>query len=162
MTEDFMGPADNRPAGSIEGPAAPRQRLPRAARLLFRAARRRCPECGSGGVFRSYLHLHDRCPACGLLMDRGERDFFIGAYTINLIVAEMLVFFGGLAVLAWTWPDVPWTGLMWGLAILMVLAPIALYPFARQLWLAVDLLFQPAAPADFGEAQPSPGRDGGP
>lgn len=114
---------------------------------------RRCPECGSGNVFRTYLHQREKCPACGLQLDRGERDFFIGAYTINLIVAEMLVFFGGIAVLRLTWPDVPWDGLMYGLATLMVIAPIVLYPVSRQLWLATDLIFRPSEAADFGDGQ---------
>lgn len=82
-------------------------------------------------------------------MDRGQGDFFIGAYTINLVVAELLVFFGGLLVLWLSWPDVPWNALMYGLAALMVGAPIALYPYARQLWLATDLIFRPAESDDF-------------
>jgi uncharacterized protein (DUF983 family) len=124
--------------------------LARAARILARAALRRCPNCGSDTIFRGYLHQLDSCPGCRLLLDRGEGDFFIGAYTINLIVAELLVFFGGMAVLVWRWPDVPWQGLMWGLAVLMVAAPIALYPFCRQLWLGCDLIFRPAESSDFG------------
>lgn len=121
----------------------------RATRILSRAAARRCPNCGSANVFRNYLAQREACPACALKMDRGEKDFFIGAYTINLIIAELLVFFGGMAVLVRTWPEVPWTGLMWGLAALMVVAPIALYPYSRQLWLACDLIFRPPASGDF-------------
>ena len=112
---------------------------------------RRCPECGSRNVFRAYLHQRESCPACGLRLDRGERDFFIGAYTINLIVAEMLVFFGGIAVLRLTWPNVPWNGLMYGLGALMIVAPIVFYPVSRQLWLATDLIFRPSEPSDFVE-----------
>jgi hypothetical protein len=86
-------------------------------------------------------------------MDRGEADFFIGAYTINLIVAELLVFFSGIAVLLRTWPEVPWTGLMYGLAALMVAAPIAMYPYARQFWLGCDLIFRPPEDADFDSVE---------
>jgi uncharacterized protein (DUF983 family) len=130
----------------------------RAARILGRAILRRCPNCGSGGIFRSYLHQSAACPSCGLRLDRGERDFFIGAYTINLIVAELMVFFGGILVLLRTWPDVPWTALMWGLAALMVAGPILLYPLSRQVWLAFDLIFRPAEPSDF-EGSGVVGRD---
>lgn len=73
----------------------------------------------------------------------------MGAYTINLIVAELLVFFGGLAVLRFTWPEVPWDALMYGLAALMVVAPIVVYPVSRQLWLATDLILRPSEPDDF-------------
>jgi len=137
----------NRTAGAARANSAPA--AARMARLLGRAAVRRCPNCGSGGIFRNYMQQRDNCPGCGLKLDRGERDFFIGAYTINLIVAELLVVFGGLAVALQTWPDVPWQGLTWGLAALMVAAPIALYPVSRQLWLACDLIFQPAEDQDF-------------
>jgi uncharacterized protein (DUF983 family) len=121
----------------------------RAAHLLARAVFRKCPNCGDGGIFHDYMRHRDACPECGLRLDRGQRDFFIGAYTINLIVAELLVVFGGLAAVLLTWPDVPWNAIMLGLVALMIAAPIILYPAARQLWLAIDLIFQPAAPADF-------------
>jgi uncharacterized protein (DUF983 family) len=151
-----MSDDPNTSAGGLHGAAAPgpatsasRESAPGALRTLGRAAARRCPNCGSGAIFRSYLAQHPSCPDCGLRLDRGESDFFIGAYTINLIVAELLVVFGGLAVLLWTWPAVPWSALMWGLAALMIAAPIALYPVSRQLWLACDLIFRPAETADF-------------
>lgn len=125
-------------------------------KTVGRAVARRCPNCGSGHVFRSWLHQHASCPSCGLRLDRGEADFFIGAYTINLIVAELIVFFGGMAALIVTWPDVPWTVLTWGLVTLMIVGPVALYPWSRQLWLAADLIFQPAEAADFAESPAPP------
>lgn len=119
------------------------------SKTILRALARRCPDCGSNGVFRSYFKQRDSCHACGLRFDRGEADFFIGAYTINLIVAEMLVFFGGIAVMLLTWPTVPWNALMYGLAALIVAAPIGLYPFSRQLWLAIDLILRPGEARDY-------------
>jgi uncharacterized protein (DUF983 family) len=147
MNDSYTG--DGRDAAR-HGSASPGGRM---VRIIGRAAVRRCPNCGSRGIFRNYLQQLDCCPGCHLKLDRGERDFFIGAYTINLIVAEMLVFFGGLAVLLVTWPDVPWRGLMWGLVALIVIAPIILYPLSRQLWLACDLVFQPAEDTDFAPAK---------
>lgn len=126
---------------------------PNPAVVIGRAFARRCPNCGGRNIFRSYLHARPACPACGLRLDRGERDFFIGAYTINLIVAELIVVFGGLAALLWTWPEVPWTGLTWGLAAAVVVAPIVLYPFSKQVWLACDLVFRPAEPSDYADAE---------
>src|SRR5688572_29747200 len=95
------------------------------------------------------MHHRSVCPTCGLRLDRGEKDFFIGAYTINLIVAELIVFFGGIGTLLVTWPDVPWRGLTWTMIALMVISPIVLYPFSQQLWLATDLIFRPAEADDF-------------
>jgi uncharacterized protein (DUF983 family) len=138
----------------------PRRRVPdsgplRAAIILGRAAVRRCPNCGGAGIFRSYLRQRPTCPRCGLRLDRGQTDFFIGAYTINLIVAEIIVFFGGLAAILFTWPDVPWALVMWGLVGLMVVSPIVLYPVSRQFWLAVDLIFRPAEEVDYGSRRES-------
>jgi uncharacterized protein (DUF983 family) len=130
-------------------------RHPSPWRALARSIGRRCPNCGHGNVFRSYLHQRQSCPGCGLLLDRGEPDFFIGAYTINLIAAELIVAFGGLAVLVATWPDVPWTILTYGLALLVVVGPIVLYPFSRQVWLATDLILRPAEQADFSADPPA-------
>lgn len=95
------------------------------------------------------MQQRSECPKCRLRLDRGEKDFFIGAYTINLIVAELIVFFGGIGTMVVTWPDVPWTALTWTMVALMVISPIVLYPFSRQLWLATDLIFRPAEPSDF-------------
>ena len=53
-----------------------------------------------------------------------------------------------LALLA-TWPDPPWTPILFGGGALMVLMPIAFYPLSKTLWLAVDLVFRPAQPDDF-------------
>jgi uncharacterized protein (DUF983 family) len=121
----------------------------RAACLGARALARKCPNCGGGNTFRNYLRQRDVCPDCCLRLDRGETDFFIGAYTINLIVAELLVVVGGAAAVLVAWPDVPWNAIMYGLVALMIAAPILLYPVSRQLWLALDLFFQPAGTSDF-------------
>jgi uncharacterized protein (DUF983 family) len=130
--------------------------LPRVSgHRALRTLLRRCPNCGAAGVFRSYLHHRASCPACGLRLDRGEPDFFIGAYTLNLIVAELVAVGAAFAVGAATWPDVPWTALMYGVAVLIILTPIMFYPFSKQAWLALDLFFRPAGASDFVSVNPA-------
>ena len=58
---------------------------------------------------------------------------------LNLVVAELALAAGALAVAVATWPAVPWRTLTGAGAALMVLAPVAFYPFAKLIWLAVDL-----------------------
>ena len=73
-------------------------------------------------------------------MDRGESDYFLGAYTINLIGALVLAV--GLAVLAGVRPDWPrfW---LYGLGLsAIVLFAFWFYPVSRLLWLAFDLAFR--------------------
>ena len=128
---------------------------PPAPRMLGRALRRRCPLCGGADLFDGWIEPKDACPRCQLKLDRGESDFFLGAYTLNFIVVELvLAGFLALAVLV-TWPDVPWDALLWIGAPLVVITPIAFYPVGRVLWLAVDLVMRPPGPMDF----PEPGLD---
>lgn len=101
------------------------------------------------------------CPGCGLLTDRGEADYFLGALLLNLIAAELVpVTLVGVLVIA-TWPTPPWVLVLWGGIGLAAIAPIIGYPFSKTLWLLADLQFRdpvrspPRAPT--GPDQP--GRD---
>lgn len=117
---------------------------------LMRALRLRCPQCGRGRVIRSWFSLRDACAECGLRFERDEaEEYWLGAYTLNFIVTE-LVFALFLAVILFaTWPNPPWTTIIWVGVIQMCLTPILFYPFSKAVWLAIDLIFRPAGPADF-------------
>ena len=116
---------------------------PPVARMLGRGVRRRCPLCGSGDLFLGWVEPRPSCPRCQLKLNRGEGDFFLGAYTLNFVVAELLLgLFLALGLWA-TWPDVPWDMLLWVGAPLMVLGPVLFYPFSRTIWLALDLAMRP-------------------
>lgn len=120
----------------------------RAARLLGRGLLRRCPNCGSGGLFRRWLLMRPSCPGCRLVLDRNEPDYFIGSFTVNFVTAELIICVGALASILLTWPDVPWEAIKWGLIGTMVPLPILFYPFAKTIWLALDLTFRPVTLAD--------------
>ena len=97
-------------------------------------------------------HRPPRCAACGLRFERGhdeEHDYWLGAYTLNFLVTETVFGVGVLLALLATWPDPPWTLLLVGGGVLMVLVPIVFYPVSKVLWLALDLVFRPAQPDDF-------------
>ncbi len=115
----------------------------RALVLCGRALRRRCPACGEGAMWDGWLRLEPACPVCGLKLDRGESDFWIGAYLFNLIAAELSFALVFVLVVLVTWPNPPWTLLTWGGAAGAVLAPILFYPYTHGIWLAFDLLFRP-------------------
>lgn len=111
--------------------------------LTGRALLLRCPRCGSGGILRSWFRLKYECPLCGLTLDRGEPDYWIGGYAVNFVAAELLVV-GILVVVGLaTWPDVPWALVQWGGVALAILTPILFFPFSRVLWLAWDYCFRP-------------------
>lgn len=130
----------------------------RPGRGLGRAIRRRCPACGGADVFRSWTETREACPGCDLRMNRGEDDFFLGGYTLNFIMVELvLAVFIAVAVVL-TWPAVPWRVLLWVGAGLMVVTPIAFFPFSRTIWLALDLGMRPPRPEDFGTSPATRGR----
>jgi uncharacterized protein (DUF983 family) len=129
-------------------PTALRTRVVRALRL-------QCPACGARGIVAHWLRLADRCPACGLHPDRGEPDHFLGGYVVNLGIAEAVAAALWVALLVLTWPDPSWTLMQWSAAVLVVATPIALYPFTRLVFLALDLSAQPHRPGDFGDGDPT-------
>ena len=116
--------------------------------LVGRALRWRCPNCGGRPVRASWMRRLPGCPVCGLRLDRGEHDYFIGAYLLNLVVAEMILGFGLLVVLLASWPDPPWDAIQYGGVALMLIMPLVTYPFTELLWLAFDLAFRPLTPAE--------------
>jgi uncharacterized protein (DUF983 family) len=107
-----------------------------------RALMRRCPRCGERHVWRGWFTLRERCPLCGLELDRGESDHFYGAYLLNFVVAELIPATGFVVAILVTWPTPPWTAIMWGAMIVAAVAPFVTYPYAKTLWLALDLYFR--------------------
>lgn len=118
-------------------------------KLLGHALLLRCPICGGRGLFTGFFNVKERCPHCGILLERGESDYFIGAYTLNLIAVEVLLAVVFLVVVVATWPNPPWNALQYGGVVLSVLGAVLCYPFAKTTWLAVDLVFRPPHREDF-------------
>ena len=118
--------------------------------VLGRAARLKCPHCGSGPVLRNWLKMRERCGNCGLAIERGERDYFIGSMMFNLVVSEMLFAGAFVAVLLIAWPNVPWDVLEWAAPLGMLAAPFVLFPFSKLAWLGFDILLRPVTPDELG------------
>ncbi len=154
----MSSPSPTSPAPHVPDPV---QLSPaRAALLLFRGVRLRCPNCGGGPLFNQWVKMRPTCPGCQLILDRGEHDYFLGGYTVNFVFAEILIVFGGAVSVVLTWPDVPWRLITWVLISLMVVVPVVFYPFAKSLWLAVDLIIRPLTYGDL--AGHGDNRDAGP
>lgn len=113
---------------------------------LGRGLRRRCPYCGSPGIFSGYFTLRERCPTCGVRFER-EEGYFLGGYALNLIVAEFLAL--GLALFLIFRTALRHQDLLVQEAValgLAVLFPIIFFPYSRSVWMAVDLMFHPPGP----------------
>ena len=110
---------------------------PRFKTLLGRALTRRCPQCGSPGIFRTYLSLKDECPRCGYQFER-EEGYFLGAYAVNLLAAEFITI--ALLVYFLINTDYSWVTLEIIFIPMAVLLPIAFFPYSRMLWMVIDLM----------------------
>jgi len=122
--------------------------LRRMGRLLWRAIRLRCPNCGNRGIFVNWFTLRDVCPHCGMRLDRGESDYFLGAYLFNLIAVEIILWLILVVVVILTLPNPPWTAIQYGAVAAVVIGAFACYPFAKTTWLAVDLALRPMTPEE--------------
>jgi len=137
----------------VSQPARRRTR-PSIAVLFWRALRRRCPNCGAGGVFDGWFAMRRECAGCGLHFEREESGYAVGAYMLNIAVAELLLVGVGVAIGVATWPNPPWKALMYGGALLMAVLPVLFYPFAKTLFLAMDLAVRPHEGPKPGTADP--------
>lgn len=119
--------------------------------LFRRALLLRCPNCGGGGVVRHWLQIVDDCPTCGISLVRGNR---VGAYIINIGVAESLTMALILIVMIRNWPDPPWEFLTWAAPVMAVTSPLIFYPFSRMLFVAADLAIHPGMQRDEDRTKP--------
>jgi hypothetical protein len=95
------------------------------------------------------MRMQERCPTCGLALERGERsDFWLGAYVFNLVFGELLAIGIPIIWMIASAPNQPWTRIEILAVILCVTLPCLFFPFSRTLWLAWDLSFRPAEPGD--------------
>jgi uncharacterized protein (DUF983 family) len=108
--------------------------------MLGRSITRRCPRCGSRGIFANWAALEEFCPTCGFKFER-EPGYWVGALIINMAVALfvfLLTLVGGMVLF---WPDVPWNLLSVATIGVMLFVPIAFYPWSKSIWMAIELSY---------------------
>lgn len=129
--------------------------------LLWRAVRRRCPRCGSRHVFSRWLKLKERCPKCGLRFER-EEGFFTGVYLVNyavVAVAIVIELFVYVIYANAAEGDVALVPAMVVGALTAIVLPLLSYPFAKMVWIAIDLATRPLDPVEEADAALHEGTD---
>ena len=103
--------------------------------MISRGVRRRCPVCGEGRIFRSFLKLRRSCTSCGWLVER-EPGAVTGPMYLIAIVSQFFAVF--LFLLLWLGTD--WTTttqLLVALPLITLFSLIAL-PVTKGAWVAVE------------------------
>jgi uncharacterized protein (DUF983 family) len=108
-------------------------------RALVRGLRKRCPRCSERDTFVGWFQGRTTCPLCGLRFAR-EDGSFLGAMTLNYVVA-----IGAWLVVLIVWvvmtvPDVPILPLMAVSAVILIAVPIWFYPRSKMLWASIEYI----------------------
>lgn len=117
--------------------------------MLWRGVTRRCARCGSGGLFRRWFTMVERCPGCSYRFER-EEGFFLGAYVINLALGLGTCIAGIVIGFALIRP-VPSAGVLaTATAVAAGLVPIVAYPFTKTIWTAIDVIMRRSMGESYG------------
>ena len=125
-----------------------------AGTALLRGFRKRCPRCGEHDTFVSWFQPRQACPRCELRFAK-EEGGFLGAMTLNYLVAIGLWVVVLVVVVVMTVPDVPVVPLMLLSAVVLIGVPLSFYPRSRMIWAAVEFLILQGEP----EYRPPVARD---
>jgi len=118
--------------------------------MLGRSLLKRCPLCGSGKLFTRWFRMKERCPRCGYLYER-EEGFFLGAYVINLAIAQSLVILLAIVPLIVRLagdPEASVVPFVVGGLVGAVVAPMFFYPWSKTVWTAFDLMLRPVSASE--------------
>jgi uncharacterized protein (DUF983 family) len=116
-------------------------------RLLRRGVLRRCPLCGAGDVFASFLEVRERCPRCNFPLRR-EEGHWLGAVGINTIVTLCLMLVTMVMAFALTWDDRRALPIFVSMFVVAGVTPLVFFGSSQTLWSAIELAMNPLEPRD--------------
>jgi uncharacterized protein (DUF983 family) len=125
-----------------------------ATGALVRGFRKRCPRCGERDTFAGWFQTRAACPRCDLRFAK-EEGGFLGAMTLNYLVAIGLWLVVLAVGIVLTVPDVAVFPLLVASAIVLIGVPLWFYPRSKMIWAAVEFLVLRGTP----EYRPPVARD---
>ena len=125
-----------------------------ATTALLRGSRKRCPRCGERDTFVSWFQPRKACPRCELRFAK-EEGGFLGAMTLNYLVAIGLWLVALGVGVVMTVPDVPVVPLLVLSAVVLIGVPLWFYPRSKMIWAAVEFMVLRSEP----EYRPPVARD---
>lgn len=108
--------------------------------ILARGLRAQCPNCGQAKLFRNLLHIHHRCPSCGMTLERGD-GYYLGPLCLNY----GLVAFGIVSPLMLA-GFADWMPLKLAITLALLAAfllPLFIYRWCWSLWLTIYYICLP-------------------
>lgn len=115
--------------------------------MVRRGLRARCPMCGTGGLFRGWLTIAERCPTCGLKLEQDDAAF-LGSMSLNYGFAG-IVFFVFLTVwLILTLPDVEVLPLTVASMVVIAASLVVFFRISKTTWSALSLALRDRADID--------------
>ena len=105
---------------------------------LWRGLQQRCPSCGLGAIFGSYLRVNEHCSDCGLELAAHRSDDAPAYFTI-LIVGHLIV--PGVLLLEQTMAPPTWVHMVTWLPLTLALT-LALLPRIKGALLSVQWMLR--------------------
>src|SRR5262249_30566099 len=121
---------------------------------LWRAARLCCPLCGQGRLFRNWFTMCPHCSHCGFHYERGP-GYWLGSIYINYGLTALVVTAGFLGL--FFSEAIGPTSSLWLCAGFCFLFPLWFFRYARAVWVAVDLYFDPPRTEEMNTSTPTDG-----
>ena len=91
---------------------------------IKRGLTRRCPACGEGRIFRSFLRLRRSCPACGWVVEREPGAVTGAMYLVAILSIPSLYLFNVVIFFDSVPPDMGW----------LVVMPVLIF---GQIWVVI-------------------------
>ena len=115
--------------------------------LFWIGARRVCPKCEQGAMFRDHFHIHARCPHCNVKFQPYDGDILgviATCYFLTLIPALLV------SVAAFAWTSLSTTQVILLFCGLTALILLTFFPRMKGIWVAFVYLLTGLRPNRYG------------
>ncbi len=92
-------------------------------RSMLRGFQCRCPRCGEGAIFKSYLEVNDHCPVCKLALFHQRADD-AAPYFVIFIVGHIII--GSMLFVDSTWHPAVWLQTLFWIPLTIILSLLLL------------------------------------
>lgn len=96
--------------------------VPPLRTLLLRGARKRCPRCGEGRLFKRLNVMHENCARCGLRFLEDQGDLFGYLFVLDRVLF-VVPLIGMVFLRVWV-PNAWWFYVVWAVAMIALVVTL--------------------------------------